>query len=59
MIACILIQAGFYDIPGDARGFSVAGNYAYLADSRYGLVILGFLPYQVSQPLVLRNYQQP
>ena len=34
------IQAGFYDTPGQAYGVAVAGGYAYLIDSPYGLRII-------------------
>jgi hypothetical protein len=32
--------AGSYDTAGEARGVSVSGNYAYVADGDTGLVII-------------------
>ena len=50
-------EAGFYDTPGWASGVTVAGNSTYVADGGGGLVILGYLPYQIRLPLVLHTQQ--
>ena len=50
------VEAGYYDTPGAAqRSPSVVGNSIYVADRGGGLVILGFMPHQLTLPLVLRN----
>ena len=35
---------GGYDTSGDAYGVAVSGNYAYVADREWGLVVLGPRP---------------
>ena len=49
-------EVGFYDTPGTAGGVAVAGNYAYVADNKYGLFILAYTPpLLIYLPLVPRN----
>ena len=49
------IQAGLYDLPGEAYSITMAGTLVYVADNDAGLYTLRFFPHQVYLPLVLRN----